>query len=57
MTLIVSARSTSCSEARMVTVRSLATVTSTSLGKAACRSGNSAFTSSTLSMMLASAWR
>ena len=53
MTLMVSARSTSLSEARMVVVRSDATIRSTSLGSAACRSGSSAFTSSTVSMMLA----
>jgi hypothetical protein len=53
MTLMVRARSTSFSEARIVVVRSAASVTSTSLGKAACSSGSNALISSTVSMMLA----
>ena len=53
MMLISSACSTSFSEARMVTVRSLTTCRSTSLGSAACSSGSSALTSSTVSMTLA----
>ena len=57
ITLMVSDRSTSLSEARMVVVRSVATTTSTSFGSAACSSGSSSFTLSTVSMMLALGWR
>ena len=53
MTLMISARSTSCNEARMVTVRSVTTCRSTSLGSAACSSGSTARISSTVSMTLA----
>ena len=44
ITLMISACSTSRSAARIVVVRSLTTVRSTSLGIAACSSGSSAFT-------------
>ena len=57
ITLMKSERSTSFSDARIVVVRSVATMTSTSLGSAACNSGSSSFTLSTVSMMLALGWR
>ena len=49
--------SVSCSEARIVVLRSMATVTLISAGIAASKGGNSAFTLSTVSMMLAPGWR
>ncbi len=48
---------TACSEARMVTVRSLATFISMSVGIEALSAGISAITRSTVSMMLAPGWR
>ena len=49
--------STSFTEARMVTVRSLSTRTSTDAGKLACNCGSSALTRFTVSMTLAPGWR
>ena len=48
-----SVRSTSCSEARIVVVRSIATFMSMSVGIEALSAGISALTRSTVSMMLA----
>ena len=45
--------STSCTEARIVVVRSVSTATFTDPGSEACRRGNNAFTLSTTVMMLA----
>ena len=56
-TAISSVRSTSRSEARMVVVRSIATVRSMPLGIAARSCGSSASTRSTVSMRLAPGWR
>jgi hypothetical protein len=49
--------SVSCNEARIVVLRSMATATFISAGMAASRCGNSAFTLSMVSMMLAFGWR
>ena len=57
MTAITSVSSVSCSEARIVVLRSMATVTLMSAGIAASRCGSSAFTLSMVSMMLAFGWR
>ena len=57
MTAITKVSSVSLSELRMVVLRSMATVTLTSAGMAACSAGNSAFTLSMVSMMLAPGWR
>ena len=54
---ISSVRSTSRSEARIVLVRSTATLISMSCGSAACSAGSRAFTPSTVAMMLAPGWR
>ena len=53
ITASTSVSSVSCSEARIVVLRSIATVTFMSAGMAASRCGSSAFTASTVSMMLA----
>ncbi len=52
-----SVTSVSCSEARIVVERSIATVTFMSAGIAASRCGSSAFTLSMVWMMLAFGWR
>ena len=49
--------STSWSEARMVWVRSLSTLTSTEAGSIACNSGSAALIRSTVSTILAPGWR
>ena len=54
---ISSVRLTACSEERMVTVRSMATLMSISLGIEALSAGIIASTRSTVSMMLAPGWR
>jgi hypothetical protein len=54
MTSVVS---TSCSEARIVVVRSIAMATSMPAGIDASSCGSAAFTRSTVSMMLALGWR
>ena len=54
---ITSVSSTSSSDARMVVVRSEATVSLMSAGNAACSTGSSALIRSTVSMMLAPGWR
>ena len=48
---------TSATEPRIVTVRSVSSVTSTAAGNAFCSCGNSAFTRSTTSMTLVPGWR
>ena len=53
ITANTSVSSVSCSEARIVVLRSMATLTFMSAGMAASRCGSSAFTASTVSMMLA----
>ena len=57
MTASTKVSSVSCSEARIVVLRSMATVTFISAGIAASKCGNSAFTLSMVSMMLALGWR
>ena len=54
---IRSVSSVSRNESRMVVLRSMATVTLTSAGMAACKCGNDSFTLSMVSMMLAPGWR
>ena len=56
-TLSTSVNCTSCTEARMVPVRSCTTVSVASLGMARCRRGNSVLTRLTVSMTLAPGWR
>lgn len=56
-TAISRVSSTSCSEARMVCVRSCSTDTSTAAGSISCRRGRAAITRSTVSTMFAPGWR
>ncbi|MNO67917.1 hypothetical protein D3C76_587340 [compost metagenome] len=56
-TAIIRVSSTSCSEARMVWVRSCSTDTSTEAGSISCSLGRAASTRSTVSTMLAPGWR
>ena len=57
MTEMTSVRSTSCSDSRIVVLRSSTTEASTAAGMAAPSSGRSARTRSTVPMMLAPGWR
>ncbi len=57
LSAISSVISTSCSDARIVIVRSIATSSLMSPGRSASSSGNSARTASTVSMMFAAGWR
>src|SRR4029077_6181705 len=52
-----SSNSTSATEARIVVVRSVSTVTSTDAGSEACSAGNIALILSTTAMTLAPGWR
>ncbi len=54
---MITVRSTSVSEARMVVVRSTATSILMSCGSALITAGSTAFTRSTVEMMLAPGWR
>ena len=53
----ISSNCTSSTEARMVSVRSVSTVTLTAAGSAACSCGSSCLMRSTTLMMLAPGWR
>ncbi len=56
-TVSISSNSTSCTEERMVTVRSVSTFTCTVAGRLACNCGSSFLMRSTTAMMLAPGWR
>ncbi len=56
-TVNASSNSTSATEARMVTVRSVRTSSFTALGSVACSCGRSFLTRSTTEMMFAPGWR
>src|ERR1700693_2073210 len=56
-TVSINSNSTSCTEARIVVVRSVRTITFTDAGKLLCKSGSNFFTRSTTWMMLAPGWR
>ena len=56
-TVSISSNSTSLTEARMVTVRSVSTLTCTLAGKLVCNWGSSFLMRSTTAMMLAPGWR
>ncbi|MNP62473.1 hypothetical protein D3C76_1577600 [compost metagenome] len=57
ITAIIKVSSTSCSEARMVWVRSCSTDTSTEAGSISCKRGSASSTRSTVSTMFAPGWR
>ena len=56
-TVSINSNSTSRTEARMVTVRSVSTLTCTEAGRLVCNCGSSFLMRSTTAMMFAPGWR